>query len=66
MTWRESIRRNGLARMVVYWLRLYRIHPAIACWAFVDRSPLTPADIARARRLLQEHPEWNEWHGGEE
>ncbi len=45
-------------KRLAYRLKLYKLHPAIGAWMFIDRSPLTPADHAWAERLLEQHPEW--------
>jgi hypothetical protein len=51
----------AFCRRVAYRLKLYRIHPAIAAWIFVDRSPLTSSDIRRAQELIAAHPEWEKY-----
>jgi hypothetical protein len=50
-------------KRLAYRLKLYRLHPAIAAWIFIDRRPLTEADIQWARDLIAQHPEWQdpEW-----
>ena len=40
---------------VAYWLRLYRLHPAISAWVFIDSSPLTEADIKRIQELAEKY-----------